>query len=491
MGNKLFKKIGVILATLGLLIPLLMAAAPVASAQETDPALEKIQKKGTLVVGLSADYAPFEFHSTVNGQDKIVGFDVSMAQQIAKDLGVKLVIKEMGFDGLIGALQTGKIDIIISGIVDTPERQKVVDFSKPYLSSKQTVLIMKKNEKKFTNNINSFDGQKIGAQRQTTQETFAKNDIPNSKVVSLQKVPDLVSQLSAGKVNGVVLASPIGEAYAQQNKAFKLIYPKPSSSEGSMAVAMPKNSPALQAKINATIDDIKNTNKFEKFQKEANKLMFANNSFWAKYGNLFIKGTLYTLALAAIAVIVGVGLGTVLALMKLSRAFILKAIANIYVEYVRGTPLLVQAFMVFFGTQVIGLNLSAFAAGALAMGLNSAAYVTEIIRSGINSVSAGQMEAARSLGLSNGKTMRYVILPQAVKNILPALGNEFVTVIKEGSVVSVIGVGELMFQTGVIQGASFKPFFPLLITSVIYFVLTFSISRALGFAEKRMARSSR
>ncbi|MGO1337602.1 MAG: amino acid ABC transporter permease, partial [Leuconostoc fallax] len=166
-------------------------------------------------------------------------------------------------------------------------------------------------------------------------------------------------------------------------------------------------------------------------------------------------------------------------------------IANIYVEYVRGTPLLVQAFMVFFGTQVIGLNLSAFAAGALAMGLNSAAYVTEIIRSGINSVSAGQMEAARSLGLSNGKTMRYVILPQAVKNILPALGNEFVTVIKEGSVVSVIGVGELMFQTGVIQGASFKPFFPLLITSVIYFVLTFSISRALGFAEKRMARSSR
>ncbi|OQJ74137.1 ABC transporter permease, partial [Leuconostoc pseudomesenteroides] len=164
---------------------------------------------------------------------------------------------------------------------------------------------------------------------------------------------------------------------------------------------------------------------------------------------------------------------------------------NIYVEYVRGTPLLVQAFMVFFGTQVIGFNLSAFAAGALAMGLNSAAYVAEIIRSGINSVDNGQNEAARSLGLSKGKAMRYIILPQAVKNILPALGNEFVTVIKEGSVVSVIGVGELMFQTGVVQGASFKPFFPLVITSLIYFVLTFGISRALGYAENRMNRTSR
>jgi len=227
------------------------------------------------------------------------------------------------------------------------------------------------------------------------------------------------------------------------------------------------------------------------YQKKANKLMFADQSFWAKYGNLFIKGTLLTLALAAIAVVIGVILGTIFALFKLSPNFILKAIGNIYVEYVRGTPLLVQAFMVFFGTQVIGFNLSAFAAGALAMGLNSAAYVAEIIRSGINSVDNGQNEAARSLGLSKGKAMRYIILPQAVKNILPALGNEFVTVIKEGSVVSVIGVGELMFQTGVVQGASFKPFFPLVITSLIYFVLTFGISRALGYAENRMNRTSR
>ena len=491
MIYKTIKKFVIMAVGLLLLIPLLLSFVPQAQAAETDPAYNAIKKRGVLIVGLSADYAPFEFHTTINGRDQIVGFEVDMAKQIAKDLGVKLQIKEMGFDGLIGAVQTGKIDVIISGINATPEREKVVDFSKSYMSPKQTVLILKKNAPQFTSDVNSFVGKKIGAQRQTTQETFVQNNMSASKLVSLQKVPDLVSQLSAGKVSGVVLNDPISEAYAQQNKAFQVIYPKPNEAEGAVSVAMRKNSPVLQSKINTSIDDIVKSGKLKAYQKKANTLMFAKQSFWAKYGNLFIKGTGITLALAAIAVIIGVVLGTIVALFKLSPNFIFKSLGNIYIEYVRGTPLLVQAFMVFFGTQVIGLNLSAFAAGALAMGLNSAAYVAEIIRSGINSVNYGQTEAARSLGLSKGKAMRYIILPQAIKNILPALGNEFVTVIKEGSVVSVIGVGELMFQTGVVQGASFQPFFPLLITSLIYFVLTFTISRALGYAEKRMARTSR
>ncbi len=491
MINKTLKKISLLMMSIILLLPLMMVATPKAQAAETDPAYSAIKKRGVLVVGLSADYAPFEFHATVQGRDQIVGFEVSMAKQIAKDLGVKLQIKEMGFDGLIGAVQTGKIDVIISGINATPDREKVVDFSKSYLSPKQTVLVLKKNAAQFTSNVNSFAGKKVGAQRQTTQETFVQNNMSSATLVSLQKVPDLVSQLSAGKLAGVVLNDPISEAYAQQNKALKVIYPQPNEAEGAVSVAMPKNSPVLKEKINQAIDDIVSSGKLKAYKKEANTLMFAKQSFWSKYGNLFTKGTLITLALAAVAVVIGSILGTVFALFKLSPNFLLKAVGNIYVEYVRGTPLLVQAFMVFFGTQVIGLNLSAFAAGALAMGLNSAAYVAEIIRSGINSVNYGQTEAARSLGLSKGKTMRFIILPQAIKNILPALGNEFVTVIKEGSVVSVIGVGELMFQTGVVQGASFKPFFPLLITSMIYFVLTFGISRALGYAEKRMARTGR
>lgn len=190
--------------------------------------------------------------------------------------------------------------------------------------------------------------------------------------------------------------------------------------------------------------------------------------------------------MTVVGVLFGSLLGTLLALMKRAKNKLLKAIATVYIQYFRGTPLLVQVFMIYFGTQVIHLNVSAFVSAAIALSLNSGAYVSEVIRSGIQSVAKGQTEAARSLGLSNKKTMRLVILPQAIKTILPALGNEFISLLKESAIVSVIGVGELMFQTSVVQGSSFKPFLPLVITSLIYFVLTLILSLLLRYFEKKM-----
>ena len=187
----------------------------------------------------------------------------------------------------------------------------------------------------------------------------------------------------------------------------------------------------------------------------------------------FISQEPVILFLAFVGVLFGSIAGSLLAFMKLSASKILRWIAIVYIEYVRGTPLLVQIFIVYFGTGVLGLDLSKLTAGCIALALNSAAYVAEIIRAGINAVNKGQLEAARSLGMNQVQAMRFIIFPQAIKNILPALGNEFVTVIKESSVVSVIGVSELIFQTGVVQGASFKPFLPYVIVSLIYFVLTF------------------
>jgi polar amino acid transport system substrate-binding protein len=149
----------------------------------------------------------------------------------------------------------------------------------------------------------------------------------------------------------------------------------------------------------------------------------------------------------------------------------------------------VQIFIVYFGTGILGVDMSRLAAGCIALALNSGAYVAEIIRAGITAVNKGQLEAARSLGMNQTQAMRFIIFPQAIKNILPALGNEFVTVIKESSVVSVIGVSELIFQAGNVQGASFKPFLPYVIVSLIYFVLTFTLSRLLGVAERRMNTS--
>ena len=155
-----------------------------------------------------------------------------------------------------------------------------------------------------------------------------------------------------------------------------------------------------------------------------------------------------------------------------------------------GTPMMVQIALVYFGSYVLtGIDIDGFIAALIAVSLNSAAYVAEIIRSGIQSVDKGQTEASRSLGLTSNQTMRHIIMPQAVKNILPAMGNEFVTLIKETSVASTIGVADLMYASKIVQSTSFQPFDPLVIVAGIYFIFTFSLSQLIGVFERRLAHN--
>lgn len=213
-------------------------------------------------------------------------------------------------------------------------------------------------------------------------------------------------------------------------------------------------------------------------------------SFMPRYYELFIEGTLTTLVLAFFTVLLGTALGLVLSLMKTSKSKILKFIATAYIEFLRGTPLLVQLYIIYFGIpSLIGVDMPDLTAGIIALAMNSGAYVAEIIRAGINAVDKGQMEAARSLGMSKGMAMRYIVIPQAFKNILPALGNEFITIIKESSIVSIIGISELMYSTDIVRGNTFKAFEPLIITAIIYFVLTFTLSKILGVVERRLSSS--
>lgn len=214
-----------------------------------------------------------------------------------------------------------------------------------------------------------------------------------------------------------------------------------------------------------------------------------------KYYPFFFEGVKNTLIIAAMSVVFGLILGIFMAMMKMSSIKILKWFATAYVEFIRGTPLLVQLMFIFYGLPMVGItfpdvsfipNFSRFMAGVIAMSLNSCAYIAEVIRSGIQAVDAGQMEAARSIGFRYGDSMKLVILPQAVKNILPALGNEFVTVIKESSIVSVIGIADLMFRTNGVIALTYLYLPGLAITACLYFVLTFISSRLIAALEKRM-----
>ena len=216
-----------------------------------------------------------------------------------------------------------------------------------------------------------------------------------------------------------------------------------------------------------------------------------------KYYSFFLEGVENTLIIAFFTVLLGTLLGILLAVAKLSNFKPLKWLSTAYIEFFRGTPLMVQLMFIFYGLPMIGVtfpevpfieNFQRFAAGIVAMSLNSAAYVAEVIRSGIQAVDSGQMEAARSLGFKKSQGMMMVVLPQAIKNILPALGNEFVTVIKESSIVSVIGIADLMYRTNGVKAKNYKTLECLFIAAMIYFVMTFVSGRLITLMERRMRR---
>lgn len=211
--------------------------------------------------------------------------------------------------------------------------------------------------------------------------------------------------------------------------------------------------------------------------------------FLQTYLPLYFRGAGYTIALSFFSIIFGVLLGSLLAIMKMSNKTIISKLASAYIQVVRGTPLLVQLFIIYYGLYVINIELPDFASGVITVSLNSAAYIAEIIRAGIQAVEKGQMEAARSIGMSQNTAMRQIIYPQAIKNILPALGNEFITLMKESSIISVVGMRDLMFNAQVVAGATYKPFMPYVLAAVFYFVLTTMASKLLGIFERRLQQS--
>ena len=212
---------------------------------------------------------------------------------------------------------------------------------------------------------------------------------------------------------------------------------------------------------------------------------------WVKYWDKFlITGLGYTLSLAAIAVVFGTVLGALLALMRMAKFKPLNWIAWVYTEIIRGTPMLLQLYFFYFALPKLIpiLNKQQYACVAIALLCNSAAYVSEIIRSGIQAVDIGQTEAARSLGMSQLQTMTQIVLPQAIKNILPALGNEFIMLVKDTSLASTFFIGDIMTQYLLIKGATYLPIEPLVIVAILYLVLTFILSKLLAFFERRMRR---
>ena len=252
---------------------LVLAMALVGCSSKTDVSkLQQIKDKGVLVVGTSADYPPYEFHKEIDGKDTIVGFDMAIAQEIANDLGVKLEIKDMKFDGLLGALTSGNIDMVAAGMTPTEERQKNADFSKIYYTGKNVIIINKKDVDKYKT-VEDLKSAKIGAQKSSIQEQFAKDEIKSTNIKSLSKIQDLILELNNGNIDAVVLSSNTADARVKNYKDLTISNIELNAGEEGSAMAFKKSEDKeLINEVNKTLDRLMKEGKVEQFVDDATKL---------------------------------------------------------------------------------------------------------------------------------------------------------------------------------------------------------------------------
>lgn len=451
------------------------------------------QPKKTLIMGTSPDFPPYESVDAKNNGE-IIGLDIDIAKTILDELGYELQIQSMDFSGLIAALQTGRVDFVMSGMSATEDRKKSVDFSDPYYFARNT--IVSKADNNF-DTIESLEGHVIGAQLGSVQEAVA-NQVPGaSQVRKLNKIADLIQEINSNRINAAIVEDAVAVEMTNSNAGLVMNFLPADENDGGYAIAFPKGSPYVD-EFNTVIAQMKESGKLDELLQqwfpEPNTNKSASNALidfrvLEGYVPYIMKGVGVTLLFTLVSALLGLILGSVLSLFKISGIKPLMWFATGYTSIFRGTPLLVQLTLIYYATpQLTGYDIPALLAAGLAFGLNSAAYLSETIRAGIMAVDKGQQEAAMALGIPYRKMMISIIFPQALRNILPALVNECVALIKESSLVSVIGVADLMRRADIVRADTFRSFEALLLVAAIYYVLVLILTSLARMLERRLRR---
>ena len=448
-----------------------------------------------LVMVTSADYPPYEFRNTATGNKEIIGFDVDIAKYITKELGYQLEIRDTDFSGLIPALQSKRADFAMAGMTPTAERKKNVDFSNIYYEAKNTIVAKKGSNLKNPANL---AGKTVGVQLGSTQEKAAQK-FKNVKLKQLNRTSEIIQEVKAGRVDGAIIENTIATGFIANNPDLEFNTIASNTEEAGSAIAFPQGSARVDD-FNRVLAQMKQSGEIDRlvkkwFENKGTESATSSSSFGfnkiAPSIPFIIQGILVTLQFTAISAFLGFIWGTILSLFKISSFKPLVWFANAYTSIFRGTPLLLQIALVYYATpQLTGYDIPALLAGVITFTLNSGAYISETIRGGILAVDKGQREAALSLGVSYQPMMKDIILPQAIKNILPALVNESIALLKDSALVSTIGVADLLRRAQIVGAEKYIYFEPLIFAGIVYYLLVMSLTWG-GYAlERRLQRSS-
>lgn len=454
--------------------------------------LDRVRKSGELRIGTDATYPPFE---TAEG-GQYTGFDIDLGAAIARELGVKARFINASFDGIFPALQNGTFDAVMSAVTITPDRSASMLFSDPYYDSGQLIVV--NQDRQGINTPDDLKGKTVGVQINTTAQ-FDLEKREGVKVAKYNTIDLALLDLRNRRIDAVVTDAPVLKYMIFQS--FRELKPVGRRfTDEKFGVALAQESEDLRLEINKALKKIKETGEYdrihEKWFGEAAEKAAQQEAQRAKPKvfdlgiirrtlSFFLRGVWLTAKLALLSLGLGLPIGLLLSLMRVQSSRLIMAPAALYVEVMRGTPLLVQILFIYFVLPYFGIYLPAFVSGIIALTLNCAAYISEIFRAGILSIDVGQMEAARSLGMTYSQAMRRIILPQTFRRVVPPLTNEGIALLKDSSLVSVIGLTELA-RTG--QELASRYAAPLTIwpvVAVFYLILTFPLTRVAEYLERR------
>ena len=467
----------------------------------TTPAGQKATpKKSKYVISSDSSFAPFVFQ---NGKNKYTGIDMDLIKAIAKDQGFTIEIDNPGFDAAVSDVQSGHAQGMIAGMTVTDARKETFDFSEPYYTA-NSILAVQEDSK-----IDSYDdlkGKTVGVKNGTASQTFLEKNKNKYgyKIKTFSDGASMYDSLNSGSVAAIMDDEPVIKYAIKQGRKFKT--PIEGTPSGQLAFVVKKGeNPELIEMFNNGLANLKKNGQYQKIldkylksdsKSSTSSTAVDETTIWGLLQNNYkqlLSGLGVTLALALLSFAIAMVIGVIFGMFSVSPYKWLRWTAEIFVDVIRGIPLMILAAFIFWGIpnlieSVTGHQspINDFVAGTIALSLNAAAYIAEIVRGGIQAVPIGQMEASRSLGISYGKTMRKIILPQATKLMLPNFVNQFVIALKDTTIVSAIGLVEL-FQTGkIIIARNYQSFKMYAILAVFYLVIITLLTRFAKKLEKKV-----
>ena len=475
------------------------ASTSVVPETSTEAGQKATPKKKKYKISSDSSFAPFVFQ---NEQSKYTGIDMELIKAIAKDQGFTLEISNPGFDAAVSDVQNGNADGMIAGMTVTDARKATFDFSDPYYTT-NSILAVQESSK--VSSYQDLKGKTVGVKNGTASQTFLEENKSKYgyKIKTFSDGASMYDSLNSGSVAAIMDDEPVIKYAIKQGRKFKT--PIEGTPSGQIAFAVQKDSnPELIEMFNNGLANLKESGEYQKIldkylssdsDETTESTSVDETTIWGLLQNNYkqlLSGLGVTIALALLSFAIAMVIGIIFGMFSVSPYKWLRWTAEIFVDVIRGIPLMILAAFIFWGIPNLIESMTGhqspindFLAGTIALSLNAAAYIAEIVRGGIQAVPAGQMEASRSLGISYSKTMRKIILPQATKLMLPNFVNQFVIALKDTTIVSAIGLVEL-FQTGkIIIARNYQSFKMYAILTVFYLVIITLLTRFAKQLEKR------